>query len=120
MSIGLGACLAFTKTAATGATSVTFDVGGAYDSYMIVIPSMASGTGLQFRLCATASGTYRTLFEDRESTSPTTSAPIAYAIASSVTNCCFRVPHLAQYFQIALGTATTGTSYEFTVICSSI
>lgn len=124
MASAFGSFQAFTKTAATGATSVTFNLGGVYDSNILILPSMPSGTNIQFRVSDKEDGTYRTLFTDTEvGTSPLSSAPVAYEIPSSVSNCAFQIPHLGQYCQLVLTSATTlagGNAYEFKILCSSM
>jgi hypothetical protein len=124
MPSAFGSFQCFKKTAATGATSVTFDFGGAYDSYLLMVPSMPSGSNIQFRVSDSASGTYRTLFTDTEvGTSPAASAPVAFAIPSSISNCGFQIPHLGQYAQLVLTSATTiagGNAYEFVICCSTM
>jgi hypothetical protein len=119
----IGVFAAFTKTAATAATNVTFDFGGAYETYHLVLPSMPSSTAIQLRMSDSASGTYRSVFEAKTSQSPTTSAPILWALTSTISNCVLQIPALGQYAQVVLVSATTsagGNAYEFKVLCSGI
>jgi len=119
----VGAFTAFTKTAATAATSVTFDFGGSYQTYQLVLPSMPSSTAIQLRMSDSASGTYRSVFEGKPLQSPTTSAPILWALTSTVSNCVLQIPPLGQFAQVVIVSATTsagGNAYEFKVLCSGI
>jgi len=123
MPSAFGTFKAFTQTCTSASTSVTFDFAGAYDSYLLLVPSMPSGSNIQFRVSDSISGTYRTLFEDQETRTQTASAPVAWYLPSSVSNCAIQVPHLGQYAQLVLTTATTsvgGNAYPFTICCSTI
>lgn len=114
MPSAMGTFKAFTKTCTSASTSVTFDFAGAYDSYMLLVPSMPSGSNIQFRISDSISGTYRTLFDEDQET---------WYLPSSVSNCAIQVPHLGQYAQLVLTTATTsvgGNAYEFKICCSSV
>jgi len=105
---------AFSGTITSAATSVSFDVGGAWDSYTLVIPAMASGSAMGFRVSDSAAGTYYPLYH-----APTiASAPVAVSIASGITACAVGIPNtLGRYFQVYLTTATADTAYTFKVLC---
>jgi len=106
----------FTATGASAATSVRFDVGGGYDSYSLVIPSMASGTDMQIRMSETLGGTYRILYHPRTSAS----SPTSFIIAQAISNCVLPIPYyLGQYIEVALTTATSDTAYDFSLICKA-
>ena len=105
---------AYTGTIASAATSVSFNVGGAWDSYTLVIPAMTSGSAMGFRVSDKADGTYYPLYH-----APTiASAPVAVSIASGLTNCAVGLPNtMGQFFQVYLTTATVDTPYTFKVLC---
>ncbi len=111
----VGACIAFTKTMSTGATVATFNVGGSFNRYFLMIPSMASNGDVRLNVSPDDS-TYKALYH-----APTvaTATPTLFNIASSISNCVIEVPALSQYFQVAITTATTATAYQFTVICGA-
>lgn len=103
----------FTKALATATTAITFDVGGGYRYYQVKIPSMASGGDVRFAVSDDSGSTFRTLYH-----APTvaTAAPTVVNIPSSVSNAIVGVPPLGQNFQIYLTSATTSSSYIFSVI----
>jgi hypothetical protein len=105
---------AYSGRIASAATSVSFDVGGSWDSYALVIPAMTSGSAMGIRVSDKADGTYYPLYH-----APTiASAPVAVSIASGITNCAVGLPNtLGQYFQVYLATATADTAYTFKVLC---
>lgn len=111
----VGACIAFTKTMSSGATVATFNVGGSYTRYFLMIPSMASGGDVRINMSPDNS-TFKALYH-----APTvaTATPTVLNIASSISNCCVSLPALGQYFQVAVTTAATATAYQFTVICGA-
>jgi hypothetical protein len=104
----------FTKTMASGASVLTFNVGGGYKAYMVRLPSMASGGDVRFNVSHDEGTTFKTLYH-----SPTvaTALPTVVNIASSVSNAVVGVPPLGEHFQIAVTTAATATAYDFSVIC---
>lgn len=101
----------FTTTIASASTfSSAVDLQKSWADISLVIPSMASGTGMGIYASETLSGTYRVV--------KTVSASDV-TIASTVTNCVLPVANIhAQYLKISLGTATTDTPYTFSIICS--
>ncbi len=103
----------FTKALATATTSVTFNLGGGYKYYQVNVPSMASGGDVRFAVSNDEGTTYRTLYH-----APTvaTAAPTVVNIPSSVSNAIVGVPPLGQYVQVYLTSATTSSSYIFSVI----
>ena len=103
----------FTKSLASATTAVTFNIGGGYRSYQINIPSMASGGDVRFAVSNDEGTTYRTLYH-----APTaaTAAPTVVNIPSSVSNAIVGVPPLGQHFQVYLTSATTSSSYIFSII----
>lgn len=105
--------LSFTKTMTTGVIVATFNVQGSYGSYVLHVPSMASGGDLSIQVSPSESGTFRTLYLPQN----LASAPVAVAIASSISNCAIPVYGLGQHFTINLSTATTAATYEFSVVC---
>ena len=112
----IGPVKVFTKSLSSGTTALTFNIGGAYRSYMIAVPSMPSGGGdIRFAVSSDEGLTYKTLYH-----APTvaTAAPTVVNIPSSVCNCVVGLPTLGQYFQVYLTTAATGT-YGFSVICTA-
>lgn len=104
----------FTKTMTSGVTELTFTVGGSYESYMVLVPTMTSGTDIRFKVAPSDSGTFRTLYHAPTVASAT---PTVVVIPSSVTNCAVNVPYLGENFKITLTTAMTATAVEFSVIC---
>lgn len=104
----------FTGTIASGSTVATFNVGGGYRSYMVRLPSMASGGDVRFNVSYDEGTTYKTLYH-----APTvaTAAPTVVNIPSSVSNAIVGLPPLGQHFQVGVTTAATATAYEFHVIC---
>jgi len=107
--------LAFTVTMACNATAATFNVQGGYDAYVLHLPSMASGGNVSIQVAPKADGTYRTLYLPQT----LTSAPVAFGIASSISNCAIPVLGLGQFFTINVSTAATATAYQFTVVCKA-
>lgn len=109
----IGPVKVFTKSLASATTAVTFNVGGGYKAYQVVIPSMASGGDVRFMVSSDEGTTYRTLYH-----APTvaTAAPTVVNIPSSVSNAVIGVPPLGQHFQVYLTSATTSSSYIFSVI----
>lgn len=106
--------LAFTATAASGATYCSFDVGGAYDAYTLVIPAMTSGTTLNLEVSDTADGTYYPMYLPQS----LTSAPVAVEYASSITGCAIQLPNgIGQYFRIKRVATPTATASTFKVLC---
>jgi hypothetical protein len=103
----------FSGNIASAATSVSFDVGGAWDSYTLMIPAMTSGSAMGIRVSDKAAGTYVPLYLPQN----TNSAPVAVSIASGITACAVIMPNLGQFFQVFLATATADTSYTFKVLC---
>ena len=104
---------AFSGTIASAATAVSFDVGGSWDSYTLIVPAMASGSAMGFRVSDAADGTYYPLYH-----APTiASAPVAVSIASGITNCAVGLPQMGRFFQVYLATATVDTPYTFKVLC---
>jgi hypothetical protein len=105
---------AFSGTIASAATAVSFDVGGSWDSYTLIVPAMTSGSAMGFRVSDSADGTYVGLYH-----APTlASAPVAVTLASGITNCAVGLPNtLGRYFQVYLTTATVDTPYTFKVLC---
>lgn len=103
----------FTKSLASATTAVTFNIGGGYKAYQIKIPSMASGGDVQFAVSCDEGATYCVLYH-----APTvaTAAPTVVNIPSSVSNAIIGVPPLGQHFQVYLTSATTSSSYIFSVI----
>ena len=103
----------FTKSLASATTAVTFNIGGGYSAYQINIPSMASGGDVRFAVSNDEGTTYRTLYH-----APTaaTAAPTVVNIPSSVSNAIVGVPPLGQHFQVYLTSATTSSSYIFSII----
>ncbi len=113
----VGAVKAFSKTIASLVTSTSaFDLGGAYGKIMVGIPTMASATAMFFRACDTETGTFKRIYHEPvvDSTTPT-----AVQIDSSVSAAYVPLNVGAQFFQIALTSATTETSYTFKVLCST-
>lgn len=106
--------MAYTKTMTSGATELTFTVAGGFDSYLLVVPTMTSGTDIRIKVSDSSTGTFRTLYH-----SPTvaTAAPTVFNIPSSVTNMAVNLPFVGQNFQVSLTTAMTATAAEFKVIC---
>ncbi len=109
----IGPVKVFTKSLASATTAVTFDIGGAYKAYQFVLPSMASGGDVRFGVSSDEGTTYRTLYH-----APTvlTAAPTVVNIPSSVCNAVVGVPPLGQHFQVYLTSATTSSSYIFSII----
>ena len=105
---------AFTVTAASAATYATFNVGGAWDSYTLIVPAMASASTLAFRVSDADGGTYRTLYH-----APTSaSAPTLVQIASGLTAVAVGLPNtLGQFFQIERVATPVDTASTFIVLC---
>lgn len=112
--MSLNPALVFSKTAASGVTYCSFDVGGAYAAYTLLIPAMTSGTTLAFDVAGTASGTYYPLYH-----APTSaSAPTLVQIASGLTAVAVGLPNtLGQYFRVQRVATPSDTATTFTVIC---
>jgi hypothetical protein len=109
----------YSKTIASGVTmSSAFVLNKSYNKISLVIPSMASGTNIMFRVAPTESGDYKKLFHQ-----PTvTSAAVSFVIVSSISDCVVPIPNLhAQYIKIEHSSATTvagGNAYTYYLICS--
>lgn len=110
----IGAFVPFTGTISSAGTSTTFDVGGMHGKYILVIPSMACGTGMGIRVSDSLTGTYRNLYH-----TPTvaTTAPVLFVLASGITNCAVEIPNPGRYFQVYINTATSDTAYTYKVLC---
>lgn len=106
--------LAFSQNAASAATYCSFDVGGAYDAYTLIIPAMTSGTTLTFEVSDKSDGTYYTLYH-----APTiASAPAQVIIQSAVTLVAVGLPNtLGQYFRIKREDVPSATSAVYKVLC---
>jgi hypothetical protein len=109
----IGPVKVFTKSLASATTAVTFNIGGGYKAYQVVIPSMASGGDVRFGVSSDEGTTYRTLYH---APAVATAAPTVVNIPSSVSNAVIGVPPLGQHFQVYLTSATTSSSYIFSVI----
>lgn len=105
---------AFTATASSGTTAVSFDVGGAWDNYTLIIPAMTSGTTLVFHVSDAADGTYYPLYH-----APTiASAPVLVEIASGITAAAVALPNtLGRYFKVERVATPTATASTFKVLC---
>lgn len=105
----------FSLTIASGVSlSTSLDLGYGWGKINVAIPTMASGSGINFFAAESLTGTYRQIFH-----APTvTSAPVAYSILSSVTNCMIPLQVTPQFVKIQLPTATTDTSYTFYFVCT--
>jgi len=105
----------FTKTLTTGASAATFDVGGGYRNYKVMLPSMASGGDIRFEISGDEGSTFKTLYH-----APTvaTATPTVVNIPSSVSNCVVDVPPLGQHFKVVT-TAPTASAYIFKIICTA-
>jgi hypothetical protein len=105
---------AFSATAASGTTAVSFDVGGAWDKYTLIIPAMASGTTLAFQVSDTADGTYYPLYH-----APTiASAPVLVQIASGLTAVAVELPNsLGRFFKVERVATPTSTASTFNILC---
>jgi hypothetical protein len=103
----------FTKALSTGTTAVTFNLGGGYKNYQVRVPSMASGGDVRFAVSDDEGTTFRTLYH-----APTvaTAAPTVVNIPSSVSNAVVNLPPLGQHLQVYLTSATTSSSYIFSII----
>lgn len=103
----------FTKALATGTTAVTFNLGGGYKAYQVCVPSMASGGDIRFAGSCDEGTTFRTLYH---APSVATAAPTVVNIPSSVSNSIVNLPPLGQHLQVYLTSATTSSSYIFSII----
>ena len=111
--MGVGPFAPFTVTAASAATYASFDVGGNWDAYTLIIPAMTSSTTLAFGVSDSNTGTYRSLYH-----APTSaSAPTLVQIASGITNVAVGLPNLGQYFRIERVATPVDTATTFTVLC---
>ena len=106
--------LAFSATATSGVTYVSFDVGGSYNAYTLLVPAMTSGTTLAIEVSDSAAGTYRTLYH-----APTSaSAPTAVEIPSGVTNAAVGIPStVGQYFRLKHVNLCSLTANTFKILC---
>jgi hypothetical protein len=106
--------MVFTKSAASAITYCTFDVGGAYSQYTLLVPAMTSGTTLAFEVAGSDEGTYYPLYH----TPTIASAPVQVQIASGLTGVAVGLPNtLGQYFRVQRVATPTDTATTFTVIC---
>jgi hypothetical protein len=105
---------AFSATAASAATYCSFDVGGAYDSYTLVIPAMTSGTTHALEVSDASDGTYYKLYH-----APTSaSAPTEILIQSALTAVGVGLPNtLGRYFRIRRETVPSATSVTYKILC---
>lgn len=106
---------AFGLTIASGVSLSTYvDLAYGWNFVHVSVPTMASGSGMNFFGAEAAAGTYRQLYIP-----PTvTSAGVAFSLASTVTNCLMRMPATPQFLKVQLPTATSDTSYTFYFICT--
>lgn len=113
----IGAVKAFGPFAIASAATETsaIDLSGSFRNYALVVPSMASGGDVRLMGSETLTGTFRTLYH---SPNATTAAPAAINVPSSVSNGIVNVPQLPQYVKVYLTSATTSTSYLFSLICN--
>jgi hypothetical protein len=109
--------LAFGATIASGSTASSgIDLGYGWNHIGVMIPSMASGTDVYFKVSDSLDGTYRRVYHH-----PTisNSNPAAMFVNSAVTNCYVHLEFVnAQYVKVELSTAMTATSAQFKIICS--
>lgn len=110
-----GANIYFALSVATGATSSSgLFVGHHWDTLMLEIPSMTSGTDVYLK-GSTDNVTYRRIYH-----APTiaNAAPGAVYFTSAVTNCLVAIPanHRPPYVKVELTTAATANSHEFRFI----
>lgn len=100
-------------------TTLTSEVNltQAYDTVLLGIPTMASGTDVLIQVANTSGGTYRNLYHEPvvDSTTPT-----KIQINSSVTQAYIPLKCGAQYVKVELSTAMTATSVEFDLLGISL
>ncbi len=106
---------AFSLTIASGVSlSSALDLGYGWNHVAVSIPTMASGSDINFFAAEAAGGTYRKLYHAPN----TASAAVAYTITSGITNCILPLNVRAQNMKIQLTTATSDTAYTFYFVCT--
>lgn len=109
----------YTASMASGSTLTgEVDLGQAFDTILLGIPTMASGCNVLVQVASTSGGTYRNLYHGAVVDSTT---PVKLDIDSSVTQAFVPIsPACSQFVKIELSTAMTATSAQFDVVGISL
>jgi hypothetical protein len=114
----IGPVKQFTVGVASGVTaSSALDLGGAYGKYILMIPTLTSGTDVRLQVCGTSDGTFLQLYNPNTITPTQTVSVMNFA--STVTNAAVPIEIGAQYVKVEFTTAMTATSAQFRFICST-
>ncbi len=111
-----GAISVFTVSMATDATLTSaVDLGRAWKSVYLEIPSATSGTDVYPQVAVGSSSTFRRVYLPVNSG---TAQANVLVVKSSVTNCMVQLPSGFQHVKLEQSTATTGTPSTYKIICS--
>lgn len=117
-----GPVVAFTVSMASAVSlSSLVDLGKAWGSIMLEVPTMTSGSDVKLHLSAdtiqtstSAPSTFRPLYF-----TPTTGTPTVFSVASSITQAFIPIPNFrGRYVKVNLTTQTTDTGYVFRFLCA--
>ena len=113
----VGAIKPFTVTLTTGSTETSaVDLGGAYGTIMLGIPTMTSGCDHYIKVSDSSDGTFRRLYYPGY---VDTATPAVVGISSSVTNCYIPIEAHARYIKVEVSTAASDTSHVYKIIGST-
>jgi len=116
----IGPVKAFPVTIAAQATTAAVlssevDLGGSYNKMAIIIPSMTSGGDVGIYAAEATGGTFRRVYLSQT----VTSAPVAFNVLSSITNCIVPIPGSYQFVKVYMTTAATSAGNIFYILASA-
>ncbi len=116
----IGPVKAFTVTIAAQATTAAVlssevDLGGGYNHYSLIIPSMTSGGDIGIYAAEKTGGTFRKVYLGQS----LTSAPVAFNVISSISNCMVPIPAGYQFCKVYMTTAATSAGNTFYIIATA-